>query len=126
MKKWVKAVKFNSDGLVPAIVADRKGVLMMAWMNAKALELTARTGFAHFYSRSRKKMWKKGEESGHVQQVREIRLDCDGDAIVLVAVQKGPGACHTGFRSCFYRRLKAGRWVETGKRGFDPRKVYKK
>lgn len=126
MKNWTRSVKFNGDGLVPAIVADRGGVLMLAWMNRAALKLTARTGFAHFYSRSRRKLWKKGEESGHVQRVRELRLDCDGDAVLLVVEQKGPGACHTGFRSCFYRRLKSARWIETGKRGFDPRKVYGK
>jgi len=124
---WMGKVKFNASGLVPAIVADRRGeVLMLAWMNAAALGLTAHTGLAHFYSRSRRKLWKKGEESGHVQRVREIRLDCDGDAVLLLVRQEGPGACHTGFRSCFHRALRRGRWRVCGKRRFDPRKVYRK
>lgn len=119
-------VKFAAHGLVPAIVQDGlKGrILMMAWMNRKALELTVATGYAHFFSRSRNKMWKKGEESGHVQKVREIRLDCDGDVVLLVASQKGPGACHTGHGSCFYRRLRGGRWVVADRARFDPKKVY--
>ena len=127
-------VKFAAQGLGPAIVQDGlKGrILMMAWMNREALELTVKTGYAHFYSRSRKKMWMKGEESGHVQKVHEIRLDCDGDVVLLVAAQKGPGACHTGHGSCFYRKLRGGpaqrggRWVVADKPSFDPRKVYKK
>jgi len=127
-KSYLGEVKFVAHDLVPAIVQDGlKGrILMMAWMNRKALELTVKTGYAHFYSRSRQKMWMKGEESGHVQKVHEIRLDCDGDVVLLVASQKGPGACHTGHGSCFYRKYKGGRWVVADKPAFDPKKVYKK
>jgi phosphoribosyl-AMP cyclohydrolase len=119
-------VKFDAQGLIPAIVQEglRGRVLMMAWMNRRALAQTLRTGFAHFYSRSRKKLWKKGEESGHVQEVREVRLDCDGDVILLIARQRGRGACHAGFRSCFFRRRRGGRWVVADPRVFDPGRVY--
>lgn len=124
----LKAVKFDANGLVPAIVQDgfRGRVLMMAWMNRAALALTLKTGFAHFYSRSRAKMWKKGEESGHVQVVKQVRIDCDGDVILLAVTQRGPGACHTGHASCFYRRSKSGRWVEADRLAFDPGKVYRR
>ncbi len=119
-------VRFGPGGLVPAVVQDAADgtILMVAWMNAAALRRTVRTGCAHFYSRSRRKLWKKGEESGHVQRVRELRLDCDGDVILLRVRQRGPGACHTGFRTCFHRVLRSGRWVVAGRRSFDPRKVY--
>ncbi len=119
-------VKFDSRGLVPAIVQEglRGRVLMLAWMNRRALALTLKTGFAHFYSRSRKKLWKKGEESGHVQAVREVRIDCDSDVVLLVVRQKGPGACHTGHPSCFYRARRGARWVVVDRRAFDPGKVY--
>ncbi len=121
-------VRFDSQGLVPAIVQEglRGRILMMAWMNRRALSLTLKTGFAHFYSRSRGKLWKKGEESGHVQEVREVRLDCDGDVVLLIAHQRGGGACHAGFRSCFFRRRRGGRWVVADARIFDPARVYKR
>ena len=102
---WLDTIKWNDDGLVPVIaqdVGDGK-VLMVAWMNREALNLTAEQGHAVYWSRSRRKLWHKGEESGHQQLVREIRLDCDNDVIVLQVEQKGGIACHTGRRSCFYR-----------------------
>ncbi len=120
-------IKFNADGLIPAIVQEYKGkdVLMLAYMNREALEKTLKTGLAHFYSRSRKKLWLKGESSGHVQKVKEIRVDCDTDAVLLKVSQK-VGACHTGYWSCFYRRIKNGEIVITGRKKFSPEKVYKK
>jgi len=122
-------VKFNKDGLLPAVVQDyrTKEVLMGAYMNGEALSRTLRTGKAWFYSRSRKKLWLKGESSGHVQKVKEIRFDCDGDCL-LVKVEQVGGACHTGYRSCFYRKLKdrKGNTAVSGKKIFDPDKVYKK
>lgn len=125
--EWVRTVRFDERGLVPAIVQEAGSgeVLMVAYMNRQALLKTVRTGKTHFYSRSRKKLWFKGESSGHVQRVREVRLDCDGDA-VLVRVRQTGGACHTGFRSCFFRVRDARRagWKESGRRVFDPRRVY--
>lgn len=108
----IDAVKWNADGLVCAVAQDfeTKKVLMLAWMNAEALRRTAETGFAHYYSRSRKAQWKKGEQSGHVQQVNEMYLDCDGDAIVMLIRQHGGIACHTGRESCFYRVWRNGEW----------------
>ncbi|RRD89935.1 phosphoribosyl-AMP cyclohydrolase [Conchiformibius steedae] len=108
----IDAVKWNADGLVCAVAQDfeTKKVLMLAWMNAEALRCTAETGFAHYYSRSRQAQWKKGEQSGHVQQVHEMYLDCDGDAIVMLIRQHGGIACHTGRESCFYRVWRNGEW----------------
>jgi phosphoribosyl-AMP cyclohydrolase len=126
MAKWISEIRFGPHGLVPAIVQDGNTVLMVAYMNRRALVLTARTGYAHFFSRSRNKLWKKGEESGHVQKVVEIRTDCYGNSILLLVRQKGPGACHTGHRSCFYRKVKGGRLVVTDRVRFDPLKVYGK
>jgi len=104
---WIAEVAFDDHGLIPAIAQDATTgqILMVAWMNAESLAETAQTGRAVFWSRSRKRLWRKGEESGHVQQVREIRLDCDGDVILLKVEQIGGIACHTGRASCFYRRL---------------------
>jgi len=115
-------LKFNSAGLIPAIVQDVENgqVLMMAWMNGEAVEKTAQTGLTHFFSRSRKKLWQKGETSGHVQKVREILVDCDADCL-LVKVNQVVAACHTGHRSCFFSSLEG----ETkGEPVFDPEKVY--
>lgn len=125
-EELMKEVKFLSDGLVPVIVQDfkEKDVLMLAYMNEEALRKTIETGLAHFYSRSRKKLWMKGETSGHVQRVREIRIDCDGDAILLKVSQK-VGACHTGYWTCFYRKLKDGKLMVSGEKRFEPVKVYK-
>ena len=104
-------IKFNEAGLVPAVVqdADSGRVLMMAWMNEEAIRQTVNTGFAHYYSRSRNKQWKKGESSGHVQEVLEMFLDCDGDTILLIVEQTGP-ACHTNRESCFYRQRNGDDW----------------
>jgi len=112
MSEWLDAVKWNSDGLAPVIAQDALAgeVLTLAWMNREALDRTAQTGFAHYWSRSRSKLWKKGERSGHVQKIREIRLDCDNDAILLVVEQSGGIACHTGRRRCFFQRLEDGTW----------------
>ena len=107
----LEAIRFNEAGLVPAIAqeADTGRVLMLAWMNAESIERTIDTGFAHYYSRSRGRQWRKGETSGHTQRVRSIDLDCDGDTLLLTVEQSGP-ACHTNRPSCFYRRLENGRW----------------
>lgn len=105
-------VRWDDRGLIPAIAQDAESgrILMAAWMNRESLALTASEGRAVYWSRSRKKLWRKGEESGHVQTVREIRLDCDEDVIVLQVEQSGGIACHTGRESCFYRVLRDGRW----------------
>ncbi len=127
-KSWWQAVKFDRQGLIPAIVQDARSgeVLMVAYMNRQALVKTLRTGKSHFYSRSRGKLWLKGETSGHVQHVRRIYLDCDGDAL-LVKVRQVGGACHTGYRSCFFRNGTGGkRWRPIGRRLFDPERVYAK
>ena len=111
--QWLDEIKWNSDGLVPAIAQEAGSgrVLMVAWMNREALALTVAEGRAVYWSRSRRKIWRKGEESGHVQTLEEIRLDCDNDVILLTVIQKGGIACHTGRHSCFFRRLENGRWV---------------
>lgn len=103
-------IAWNEAGLVPAIAVDATSgrVLMLAWMNAQALERTLATGEAHYYSRSRQRLWKKGETSGAIQRLRELRVDCDQDTILLIVEQAGVGACHTGARSCFYRRVERG------------------
>jgi len=112
MADWLDDIAFNADGLVPAIAldAEQHDVLMMAWMNRDSLTETARTGVATYWSRSRGKLWRKGESSGHTQLVQELRLDCDGDVITLLVQQIGGIACHTGRRSCFYRKLQDGVW----------------
>jgi phosphoribosyl-AMP cyclohydrolase len=113
-------------GLVPAIIQDWKTgeVLMVAYMNAESWAKTQETGKACFWSRSRRKLWLKGETSGHVQIVKEIYLDCDSDALLLKVEQVGGAACHTGYRSCFYRQIVNGRTVTRGERVFDPKEVY--
>jgi phosphoribosyl-AMP cyclohydrolase len=117
-------IKWDERGLVPVVVQDfrTKDVLMVAYMNREAFELTLKTGKAHYYSRSRKKLWFKGETSGHTQDVKEIRLDCDDDT-VLIMVDQNVAACHTGYWSCFYRAW-AGGWKVVGKKVFDEGKVY--
>ena len=109
------AVKWGADGLVPTIAQDEKSneVLMLAYMNRASLALTIQTGEAHYYSRSRQSLWKKGESSGHVQKVKELRLDCDGDTILIKVAQTGGIACHTGRRRCFFYRLENGAFVTT-------------
>ncbi len=112
----IDAVKWNADGLVPAIAQDfsSQEVLMLAYMNRESLLLTIESGHAHYFSRSRQSLWKKGESSGHVQRVREMRLDCDGDTILIKVDQTDGIACHTGRRRCFFMRLDDGAWVLTG------------
>jgi len=125
--------KFDTDGLIVTVVTDVKSgdVLMVAHMNNEALQKTILTGEAWYYSRSRRALWKKGEISGHVQRVRELRVDCDQDALWLKVEQLGPGACHTGRRSCFYRALPLGKTgnvvleFRDAEKRFDPEKVYK-
>ena len=128
MSSWLEAVKWNPDGLVPAIAqeAGTGTVLNQAWMNREALARTAETGLAHYWSRSRRRLWQKGEQSGHVQQVREIRLDCDNDAILLIVEQSGGIACHTGRHRCFFQRLEEGAWRAVDPVLKDPRTIYGK
>ncbi len=118
----------KAGGLVPAIAqdADTGQVLMLAWMNRDAYEETVRTGRACYFSRSRNKLWRKGEESGHVQHVREILVDCDADTILLKVKQIGGAACHEGYASCFFRRMEDGHLTVVAERVFDPSQVYKK
>ncbi len=128
---WLDAVKFDSAGLIPAIAQDAGSgqILMVAWMNAESLAETAQSGRAVFWSRSRKRLWRKGEESGHVQRVQELRLDCDGDVILLKVEQLGGIACHTGRASCFFRRLDTGdngsSWTTVDPILKDPALIYK-
>ncbi len=126
MADWLDEVGFDENGLIPAIAqdADSGRILMMAWMNREALALTAEKMQAVYWSRSRGKLWHKGEESGHVQQVQEIRFDCDEDVILLQVKQQGGIACHTGRESCFYRKLENGKWVETDAVIKDPDEIY--
>jgi phosphoribosyl-AMP cyclohydrolase len=123
---WLDAIKWDADGLVPAIAQDASDgrILMMAWMNRDALRLTAEGKTAVYWSRTRQKLWHKGEESGHLQQVSEIRLDCDNDVIVLQVEQLGGIACHTGRRSCFYQRLQGNDWVSVEPVLKDPATIY--
>jgi phosphoribosyl-AMP cyclohydrolase len=116
------------EGLLPAIAQDAASgaVLMMAWMNAESYAETVATGRAVYYSRTRKKLWRKGEESGNVQYIREIRIDCDGDTILLVVEQVGGAACHEGYQSCFFRRHTPAGWQTIGERVIDPATLYKK
>jgi len=123
---WFDAIKWSADGLVPAIAQDAASgkVLMLAWMDRDALARTAATGEAHYWSRSRGRLWRKGESSGHVQRVRELRLDCDGDAVLLVVEQVGGISCHTGRERCFFQRLENGEWVSVEPVVKDPRTIY--
>ncbi|MFN3580985.1 MAG: phosphoribosyl-AMP cyclohydrolase [Pseudomonas sp.] len=123
---WLDGIKWDADGLVPAIAQDRHSqrILMVAWMNREALQLTAAEGRGIYWSRSRKKLWRKGEESGNVQIVHELRLDCDADVIILMIEQQGGIACHTGRQSCFYRVLKDGQWQTVEPVLKDPEQMY--
>jgi len=125
--KWLNEVKWDEQGLVPAIAQDAKTgeVLMFAWMNREALEKTAELGQAVYWSRSRRKLWHKGEESGHFQKVVELRTDCDNDVILLKIEQVGGIACHTGRRSCFFNRLDEGHWRDVEPVLKDPKEIYK-
>lgn len=125
---WLNKVNWGAqDGLVP-VVAQEAGqgrVLTVAWMNREALKKTVQTGEAHYWSRSRKKLWRKGEESGHVQRVKSVRLDCDQDVILLEVEQTGGIACHTGRHSCFFQQLQGERWVAVDPVLKDPKEIYK-
>jgi phosphoribosyl-AMP cyclohydrolase len=125
---WLNQINWSADGLVPAIAQDAESgrVLMVAWMDRDALQRTVALGEAVYWSRSRKKLWHKGEESGHVQRVKEIRLDCDQDVLLLQIEQKGGIACHTGRESCFFSRLENGQWVETDAVLKNPDEIYHK
>ncbi len=124
---WLEQVKWDQNGLVPAIAQElsTNAVLTLAWMNRESLEKTVASGEAHYWSRSRGRLWKKGEQSGHVQQVREIRIDCDEDVVLLKVEQHGGIACHTGRHSCFFRRLEDGKWVDVEPVIRDPREFYR-
>ena len=123
---WLNEIQWTEDGLVPAIAQDANNgdILMMAWMNRESLRLTVEEGQAVYWSRSRGKLWRKGESSGHQQVLRDIRLDCDADVVLLKVEQKGGIACHTGRRSCFYRTLKDGQWVSADPVLKDPNTIY--
>ena len=125
LDQLLAGLKYDDHGLLAAIIQDAASgeVIMCAFLNQQALRLTLETGKMHYWSRSRQKLWLKGETSGHIQTVREVRVDCDSDAMVFKVDQVG-GACHTGYYSCFYRRLTEGGWVEEGQKVFDPAKVY--
>ncbi|MGA8051749.1 MAG: phosphoribosyl-AMP cyclohydrolase [Burkholderiales bacterium] len=128
MNEWFEQLRWDEHGLVPAIAQDAASgrVLTLAWMNREALAETAQSGRAVYWSRSRGKLWRKGEESGHVQKVLEMRLDCDADAVLLSVEQVGGIACHTGRESCFFRKLDNGRWVTTDPVKKDPSLIYGK
>lgn len=123
---FLEQVQWNADGLAPAIAqdADTGRILMMAWMNRESLALSAQEGRAVYWSRSRAQLWRKGESSGHVQQLKEIQLDCDADALILQVKQLGGIACHTGRESCFYRVLKDGEWQVVEPVLKDPKDIY--
>ena len=126
MSDWLDAIKWDADGLIPAIAQDHKTqrVLMMAWMNRESLQLTVNEGRAIYWSRSRGKLWRKGEESGHVQKLHEVRLDCDADVIILMVEQLGGIACHTGRQSCFYRVYDNASWKTVDAVLKDPHAIY--
>ena len=125
---FLDEVPWNESGLIAVVTQDHKSgrVLTVAWMNRTALQQTVETKEAVYWSRSRKKLWRKGEESGHVQRVLEVRLDCDADAVLLRVEQAGGIACHTGRESCFFRKLEDGRWVTVDPVRKDPALIYKK
>lgn len=128
MSNWLDSIKWNEQGLVPAIAqeAGTGKLLMVAWMNREALARTAELGEAVYWSRSRQKLWHKGEESGHVQSVREIRVDCDNDVVLLQVEQKGGIACHTGRHSCFFQRLDGDQLKVVEPQLRDPKEIYGK
>ncbi len=127
-ESWLNKVNWSDDGMVTAIAQDvaTGRVLMVAWMNREALRLTVESGEAVYWSRSRKKLWHKGEQSGHFQRVKEVCLDCDGDAVLLLVEQQGGIACHTGRASCFFGRLENGQWLEIDPVIKNPDEIYKK
>ncbi len=123
---WLEQIKWTEQGLVPVIAQDAESgkVLMLAWMNHESLHLTVKEGRAIYWSRSRKKLWRKGEESGHVQKIKDIRLDCDNDVILLAVEQLGGIACHTGREACFYQQLQDNTWVTVEAVLKDPKEIY--
>ena len=127
-EEWLNEVPWDAQGLIPVVTQEFSTgrVLTLAWMNREALAETARGGEAVYWSRSRKKLWRKGEESGYVQKVREVRIDCDADAVLLKVEQVGGIACHTGRESCFFRKLENGKWVTVDPVLKDPALIYKK
>ena len=124
---WLEQVKWTEDGLVPVIAQEESSgkVLMLAWMNRESLELSVKEGKAIYWSRSRQRLWRKGEESGNTQKIREIRLDCDNDVILIKVEQSGGIACHTGRHNCFYQRLENGNWLTVDPVIKDPATIYK-
>ncbi len=126
MSTWLDEIRWDNQGLVPVIAQDANSqrILMFAYANREAVALTAEKGTAHYWTRSRQKLWHKGEESGHFQHVREIRLDCDGDVIIYSIDQEGGIACHTGRESCFFRVLRNGTWEITDEVKKDPSQIY--
>jgi len=126
MSNWLDEIKWDADGLVPAIAQDARSgkVLMMAWMNRESLQLTVDEGRAIYWSRSRQRLWRKGEESGHVQRLKGLRLDCDADVLLLMVEQVGGIACHTGREHCFYRQYRDGRWLEVDAVIKNPDEIY--
>lgn len=128
MTRWLEEIQWNADGLVPAIAQDAESgdVLMLAWMSRESLARTLEQGEAVYWSRSRGRLWKKGEQSGHVQRIAEIRLDCDADTVLLKVDQQGGIACHTGRRCCFYRELRDGNWESVDPVLEDPQAIYSK
>ncbi len=124
---WLEQINWNADGLLPVIAQDAqsKKVLMLAWMNRESLQLSVEEGRAIYWSRSRKKLWRKGEESGHVQKIKDVRLDCDNDVILLAVEQLGGIACHTGREACFYQQLQDdGQWSMVEPILKDPKDIY--
>ena len=127
-QNWLDEIKWTADGLVPVIAQETGSgkVLMMAWMNREALSLSVQEGRAIYWSRSRNKLWRKGEESGHIQVLKDIRLDCDNDVILLEVEQRGGIACHTGRHNCFFKQLQGDQWVTVEPVIKDPQKIYSK
>ena len=127
MTDWLEQIQWTADGLVPAVAQEAGSgkVLMVAWMNRESLALTAREGKAVYWSRSRRRLWRKGEESGHEQIVKDIRLDCDNDVVLLTVEQRGGIACHTGRQHCFFQQLQGDRWVAVEPVIKAPNEIYK-
>ena len=125
--QWLDDIKWTDEGLVPVIAQDHATgkVMMFAWMNRESLELSVKEGRAIYWSRSRNKLWRKGEESGHVQKIKDIRLDCDNDVILMQIEQVGGIACHTGRERCFYKQLQDNTWTEVEPVLKDPKDIYK-
>lgn len=126
-EQWLDEIKWTDDGLVPVIAQDAESgdIMMFAWMNRASLALSVQEGRAVYWSRSRQNLWRKGEESGYVQWIKEIRIDCDNDVVLLKIEQVGGIACHTGRRSCFYKKYENGQWLEVEPVLKDPKDIYK-